>query len=255
MNIKKAILIYFSPTGGVRRSARLLGARLGMVTEELDITAGAPERRFGREELAVFAFPVYGGRIPAPMYERLKTLRGFQTPAVLLAVYGNRAVEDALLEMKDEINRAGFVSVAAAELIAPHSLCPAFGSGRPDERDLRKIDKFGFALRDRLVLMLSPEPVSLPGNRPYRNYKGVPMKPSIARKKCSGCGACAAHCPVGAISLTSPEKTDKKRCISCMGCASVCPTGARSLSKRMRALAEINLKKVCSVRREPRFYL
>lgn len=80
MDIKKAVLMYFSPTGGTKKAAELLGERLGMETETLDITAGAPERRFMPGELAVFAFPVYGGRIPAPMYERLKTLRGWAPP-------------------------------------------------------------------------------------------------------------------------------------------------------------------------------
>ena len=255
MDIKKAVLIYFSPTGGTRRLARLLGERLGVETEELDVTAGAPERSFGGDELAVFAFPVYGGRVPAPIYERLKTLGGERTPAVLLAVYGNRAVDDALLEMKDAVRNAGFVSVAAGEFIAPHSVCRSYGAGRPDAQDIRVLDRFAFALRDRLAFLVVPETVAVPGSRPWRDYNGIPIKPSVNMKKCTRCGACAAHCPVCAISGAAPDKTDKKRCISCMGCISVCPTGARHLAPPVRIIGRVSLKKLCSVRREPKYYV
>lgn len=255
MDIKKAVLMYFSPTGGTKKAAELLGERLGMETETLDITAGAPERRFMPGELAVFAFPVYGGRIPAPMYERLKTLRGLGTPAVLLAVYGNRAVEDALLEMEDAARLSGFIAIAAAEVIAPHSIVPQFGAGRPDGRDLRFMDNFAFVLRDRLITLISPEPVTLPGGRPYRDYKGVPMKPAVSAAKCFACGACFAHCPAGAIPRGRPQKTDKERCISCMGCISVCPSGARPPSRPMKLAAQMSLKKVCAERKEPKYYI
>ncbi len=255
MNIKKAVIVYFSPTGGTRDVARLLGARLGVRTEELDVTAGAPERSFGEDELAVFAFPVYGGRIPAPMHERMKTLRGARTPAVLLAVFGNRAVDDALLEMKDKARDAGFVCVAAAEFVAPHSVCPVFGAGRPDRTDVRVMDRFAFALRDRLSSLVTPESAAVPGSTPFREYKGIPMKPEVTKKKCTRCGKCAAHCPVTAISAARPDRTDKKRCISCMGCISVCPTGARHLPPAMRALGRMSLKKLCRVRREPKYYV
>lgn len=255
MDIKRAVLMYFSPTGGTARTAKLLGERLGLRTEELNITAGAPERRFAQDELAVFLFPVFGGRIPAPMYERLKTLRGSVTPAVLVAVYGNRAIDDALLEMEDAALAAGFVTIAGAEFIAPHSICPEFGADRPDAQDARVMDKFAFALRDRIGSLVSPELVTLPGGRPYREYKGVPMKPVFTPSKCLACGACYNHCPAGAIPRGKPRKTDKDRCISCMACVSACPSGARSLPKAMRMAAALGLKKTCSLRKEPKYYI
>ena len=53
--------------------------------------------------------------------------------AVLVAVYGNRAVEDALLEMSDLCLNRGFKVVGGAEMIAPHSIDKRFRR-RPSRR-------------------------------------------------------------------------------------------------------------------------
>ena len=45
--------------------------------------------------------------------------------------------------------------------------------------------------------------------------------------ECLGCGACAAECPVSAISEKDGKYViDADTCISCGACAGVCPVGA-----------------------------
>ena len=44
---------------------------------------------------------VYAGRVPALAVERLKGIKTSGVKCVIVAVYGNRAYEDALVEMQD----------------------------------------------------------------------------------------------------------------------------------------------------------
>ncbi len=46
---------------------------------------------------------------------------------------------------------------------------------------------------------------------------------------CISCGACAAECPVGAISEGDGKfEINADVCVSCGACAGVCPVGAPS---------------------------
>lgn len=45
--------------------------------------------------------------------------------------------------------------------------------------------------------------------------------------ECISCGACAAECPVAAISESDDKFViDEEKCIDCGNCADVCPVGA-----------------------------
>ena len=45
--------------------------------------------------------PVYAGRVPALAVERLKGIKTSGVKCIIVAVYGNRAYKDALVEMQD----------------------------------------------------------------------------------------------------------------------------------------------------------
>ena len=186
--------------------------------------------------------------MPTDMF---RNVRVNGTKAILVAVFGNRAIDDTLLEMQDILEASGFVCIAGMEAVAEHSLMHQFGTGRPDQQDEKELLEFAAKIMQNSEAQRIP---AFPGNRPYREYGGVPFKP-VANGKCTSCGLCAKECPAGAIPLDNPKMTDKDKCISCMHCVAVCPKKARNYSKLVSFIAGLKMKKVCSGRKENKLYL
>ncbi|WP_428072193.1 4Fe-4S binding protein [Candidatus Avelusimicrobium alvi] len=260
MKITKITCVFFSATGLTEKTADAFLSALPLPAEKIDITpfsARGFARTFGPDELAVWAAPVYGGRIPAAAKERFLQLKGTQTPAVLLAVFGNRDYDDALLEMCDLALAGGLVPAACAAPVAEHSIMHSVAAGRPDAADREKLAAFAQAVWRKLENAADISSLSLPfvkGRRPYMAYPNIPFKPA-ASAACIQCGKCARECPVNAIPADAPEQTDKTRCISCMRCISVCPAGARGLNKIALALAEKVFAFKHGARKEPEFFI
>ena len=247
----------FSPTGGTKKVSDCFTRALGYESTFLDLTD--PDKdfaafSFGPEDICIAAVPSYGGRAPQPALSRLAGMKGNGARAILVGNYGNRAYEDTFVELKDTLEKAGFSCVAGIAAIAEHSIMRQFAAGRPDEQDEKELSRFASHIRSRLEEGWKEGDLKLPGNRPYREYGGVPMKPQ-AGKACIRCGLCARKCPVHAIHLDAPDQTDTKACISCMRCVSVCPRKARSVSKMLLAAGSMKLKKASSEYKRNELYL
>ena len=244
--------ITFSPTGGTRKCADLLAQGWDTDPVSVDLLKPVSDLEFAPEDVCLVAMPVYVGRIPSAAAQRLKSLHGNGAKAILTAVYGNRLVEDALVEMEDILKEQGFSVLAGVEAVAEHSIVRKFAAGRPDAQDASQLKEFAAKIREKLASGNLHTP-SLPGNRPYRQA-GPGLKP-YADDRCTGCGRCAAECPVGAISPDNLKTEDPAVCISCMRCISVCPEHARQNDPKMLQGLEAHLAPVCTERRDNVLYL
>lgn len=214
--------ITFSPTGGTNRVADILCGALSSEWIRIDLMEEMTLET-SEKDICLIAVPSFGGRVPDLAVQRLKGITG-NARAVLVCVYGNRAYEDTLAELYDVVSGQGLRPVAAVAAIAEHSIMHAYGVDRPDEADAKRLaDLCGYIAQK---LRKGTLELTVPGNRPYKEYKVAPMIPRTA-DHCIGCGACAQRCPTGAIDMTDPTQTDSTKCICCMRCTSVCPVDAR----------------------------
>lgn len=170
----KMEVYYFSPTGGTKKVSGIFAAAVGKEAVWHDFGDKQTVIEQPQGELIAVAAPVFAGRIPSVVREKIKTLAGEGKKAVAIAVYGNRAYEDALLEMHDILLQAGFTVMAAAAFVAQHSIVPEVGAGRPDAEDEKEIRAFAEAVKNST----SAENIHVPGNRPYRPGMNVQVTPA-----------------------------------------------------------------------------
>lgn len=248
--------IVFSPTGGTKRVADIISEGLANNVARVDLS----DRRgdfsktiYGDEDIVIIAVPSFGGRVPNVAIERLHMLKGSGAKAIIVCVYGNRAYEDTLVELKDTVEQAGFCVVAAITAVAEHSIMHQYATGRPNIEDREQLLDYSKQILEKLKSGFVTN-LSIPGNRPYRKGSSAGLVPKTG-KSCTDCGACAEVCPVGAISKENVASINKKICISCMRCVAICPQKAKTLNRTMVSVASLALKKSCSISKKCELYI
>lgn len=254
----KAVQIVFSPTGGTQKAVDYIMEGWGASVRKVDL-ADAQEDFAGiqleEDTIALIAVPSYGGRVPGLAAKRLASIHGNRAQCILVCVYGNRAYEDTLIELKDIAETCGFRIAGAVSAIAEHSIMRQYAAGRPDQADKEELSRFGKQILDKINNPASSgECPAIPGNRPYKKAGGIGMAPK-ANGNCVGCGLCADNCPAQAISKENLKTADSKKCISCMRCVAQCPKSARKLNGALVSAAALAMKKACAGRKENELFL
>lgn len=255
MNVKEAHLIYFSPTRTSQQVGEAIVRGIGItnVTKTNLTLQPIPDFVIDEETLTIITVPVYGGHVAPLAMDRLKCIRGTNTPVVLVVVYGNRAYEKALMEFDFWAVQQGFKVIGGATFIGEHSYSTEkypVAAGRPDENDLSLAEDFGKKIYDKVAAAEMPEKLYMVDvrniKRPRQPFfplfrflrkvialrrSGIPLPrtPRVEDESlCNRCSICIKSCPAGAIKKGEELCTDATECIKCCACVKNCPKKART---------------------------
>lgn len=247
----RCVEIVFSPTGGTKKVIDILAKEIGYDIEEIDLSENRNDfatRYINPNDFVLIAMPSFSGRAPQVAIDRLLEINGNGARCCIIAVYGNRAYEDTLIEMSDAAKKVHFKVVGAISAVAEHSIFHQFASERPDEIDEKNLKEIA-----KEIISLKDEVTFVPGNRPYKKIGKSNIIIPKPNKFCSKCGKCVSSCPVGAIDANT-FLADSDKCISCMRCVSICPREARNVNELLTKVVAVAIKKECSKRKEVELY-
>ncbi len=265
MKISSLKLVYFSPTGTTNNIVTSITQGLNsVISDVIDITKkDIRERTYSfNNELVIFGAPVYSGRVQVDAINFLKKCKAYKTPAIFIVLYGNRAYEDSLKELKEVGVDRGFVPIACGAFIGEHSFSSSgtlIASGRPDSADLWRAELFGKNIQNKIRNINHINEISeivVPGNTPYKERIVLPPMEFVAISDvCTQCGTCVQTCPMGALHLDSTVTVDPEKCIYCCACIKTCPHNAREIKDGTIKNIALVLAQTCQARKEPDLFL
>ena len=258
----KVNTLFFSPTNTTAKLCKQIAKAVSSNVLHYDITSKANREKykklsFSEDDLLIVGVPVYGGRIPEFLEAYFANIKGDNTPVVLIAVYGNRDYDDALLEMKNIFINNGFNVIAAGAFIGEHSYTNKVAKNRPDTKDLDLAIDFGYKIQNLIKTNNSlNKDLFVKGSFPYKERKQAPLIVPITSDACIDCGLCAENCPMEAIDFIDFSKIDSQECIRCHSCVKGCPENAKSFDHEFIVTIKNKLiNNFSEFRKEPELFL
>lgn len=256
--------MYFSPTHTteqiVMQIAERLRDQLSCNMKQINITKPTARDKnysFDAKDILVLGLPVYAGRIPTVTENTIKQLTGDNTPVILITLYGNRAYDDTLLEMKDTLEKQSFKIIAAAAFIGEHSFSYDLAANRPDGKDMLAASEFATKIAHKIENSFAnnaAEKVAVKGNFPYKERAATPLFAPKTTDECNECMICYNECPTDAIEK-NPKIIDTQKCIRCCACVKSCPLEAKYFDHEIFIKSKIWLEENFSERKEPEFFI
>jgi len=242
---KNSNAMYFSPTETTKKVVSRIAEKIsenmesGTAVKIIDFTLPDVRKEpvsFNKEDIVVLGVPVYAGRVPNILLSYLNSIKGNDSLAIPVVVYGNRNYDDALIELRDILLLNGFKVVAGGAFIGEHSFSKILAKDRPDVKDISIASNFADLISTKIKSHDNIQTVNVKGNSPYRKYympKNKEGQPVDIRKvtpktnsNCTDCKLCVSVCPVGSIDNEDVSKLNGI-CIKCGACIKKCPAQAK----------------------------
>ncbi len=245
-------VVYISPAGTTRHAAQVIGEELTALGEPchaLDLGDRACKAELktvldalARDACLFIGSPVYATHTVPAVMDFIKSLPAdIGCCSVPFVTWGAVTSGMALADMTGALEAKGYPAVAAAKIVAEHSLLwqsdNPLGKGRPDTDDDRKVrdmvKKVAAALDagakkylTAAALNYQPEPLQkVMAGLSLSAVRKVLPQISLKRDLCTLCGDCVTACPVEAVEL-GDGPVFKDCCIACYNCLRACPENA-----------------------------
>lgn len=267
MQINRINMCFYSPTGTTRQILSAIAAGTGIdPLKIIENNLTFPEHEdtvidIEPDDLVILGGPVYAGQIALEAHKRIEKIRFHNNPAVIVAVYGNRHYDDALIDLREMAIRLGLRPIAAAAFIGEHSYSTRdypVAKGRPDNDDKKTARDFGRQIYEKLseIDNLGEIPaLRLPGTEPLPERRKIGASHAeTAPNKCNKCGVCETVCPTGAIYFKKGYQTDSERCTICCACIKACSRKARIIISEHIPMLRQKLAAEHAERREPEIF-
>ncbi|RJP17053.1 MAG: DUF362 domain-containing protein [Candidatus Abyssobacteria bacterium SURF_5] len=134
---------------------------------------------------------------------------GVELDAVMAVMMGMDPVRVPMLQLAQE-RGLGRISLGSIKTVGPIAQIENF---KLPSKMMR--GPVGFILWHLLTHLMTSRPVPI-------------------EDKCSKCGICEQHCPVGAIQLKPYPTVNPERCISCFCCMELCPNSALDVTNKVK---------------------
>ena len=201
-----------------------------------DFLSGRYELPEDTERLGI-VFPVYCWGLPYPVRRFIRECLGRRDNSKLGYVFGLATCGAfplyTLHDLSAELSDAGIALAYGASFRLPDAYLPLQKKAVTPEAT-EKMAKDIEPKLEKTIQDISNEEISIPrrgpGWRIVRRISQSAMAPrnnmGIIVNECSGCGTCAAICPMGNISIVNGRAAMGPECISCFACYHRCPENA-----------------------------
>jgi ferredoxin len=228
---------------------------------------------FSKDDLVILGMPT-ATKLFGFANDILNLLHADKTPIICVVLYGNGYYGSSLKIMRKEVEKKGFIPVAAGAFIGQSSYDKSVATGRPDDKDKKIQIEFGKSISKKIFTYKNisfDKKIHIDWAKDkFSKFKallvmiltrGIETKLpdswceyEINVNKCTGCKTCERICPTKAINIDN-KVINPSKCIGCCACVNICPQEAIGYSNKtlIKIIKHVSKNKV--LRREPELFI
>ncbi len=260
MFLLKALIIYFSQTGGTEKIAKQIQKGILKSGNECEMVRikDAKNKKLVDFDLIGLGCPTFYYREPLSVKLFIQNIDNANGKHCFIFCTHGSVIGNTFYYMNEELNKKGYLVIGAFDSYSESSIQfypqPMHTAKHPDDIELREAEEFGQKICNTSLRIQKGEKKLIPNFEEIENtwwardsklatpeaLRSMTPKFIINIEKCTKCLTCQDNCPGDAIDVEAdPPEIQKEGCIFCWFCEKLCPeeaieadwTSARKLFK------------------------